>query len=180
MDELKQQLAEQERKLAFVGKAAPGVARGASRDGAKFLAARMQAAAPMSDGARRVGGKIVKPGGMKRSIGFRGLRAKPNSGGAKAGFDVGKKVKGEERGSHGHLYVEGTDERYTGFHRIRKRGKTVEVVRNKQRNKIEYRGRSPAHKPSFIKTVTTAAEPQMWDVVIESINQRTEKVLKSL
>lgn len=160
---------ELDRRLAYIGKSAVGVCRVAVAAGARVLAKAMADKAPMHKGLRKVGGKIILPGGMKRSIGSRSLKAKKGIGGAKAGLNVGAKAKeGSKRskiqmGNHGHLYIKGTVDRWSGFARIRTKGSEGHLKRTK--SKIRFRGRSPAHEPSFIRAATTASEAEVWKVV---------------
>lgn len=164
---------EMEQKLAYIGKAAEGaVLRKASLDGAKVLAVRMQAATP-----------VVKTGSMRASVGFRGMRARANSGAAKAGFNVGKKgldIKKDGTktnvGRHGHLFVLGTDHRYRGFVRDRGFGKTKFAVK-RTKNGIRYTGRMPSALPSFIRLAATSAQSEVMTTVSASIQQGIEKAI---
>jgi len=160
-------------RLAYLGKAAVPVCRAAVNAGAKELSARIQSAAPVGKKWRKVNGQMVAPGAMKRSINFR-VTSKNKVISAKAGLDVGKRKDADKnRGGHGHLFVEGTDERYTGFSRVRVKGKTVDLKRTK--STIRYRGRAPAHSPSFIKTASASAESTVWQVVIDKLSKGIEK-----
>lgn len=158
---------ELEQRLAYIGRSAVSVCRTATRNGAKVHAAAQAAAAPVAKHGRRVNGVWVNPGGMRRSIGFGGLRAKNGLVGAKAGLDVRKKNPEAGRGSHGHLYVEGTDYRYTGFRRVRVRGKLADMKRNQ--NKIRFTGKSPPNLPSFIVLASQSADAEAVAVVVRSI-----------
>lgn len=172
-----------EQKLAFIGKAAGAVLRRASLAGAKVLAVRMQNAAPVAKEGRKVNGREVAPGGMRRSIGFRGTRARVNMGSAKAGLNVGKQgldftKKGVKTNvaRHGHLYVVGTDHRYRGFVRARGYPNTKYAVK-RTKNRIRYTGRAPAHLPSFIKTSAESAKPDVLTTVTASIQDGIEKAI---
>lgn len=161
---------ELERRLAYVGRAAVGICRVATRNGARVIAEAETAASPVAKHGRRVKGVWVEPGGMRRSIGFSGMKASTGIAGAKAGLDVGKRNPDDSRGSHGHLYVEGTDLRYTGFRRIRIRGKLVDMKLTGNRSNILFRGRSLPHLPSFITTSSASAQTEALNTVIESIS----------
>lgn len=166
-----------DRQLAYIGAAAKGVCRTATRAGAKVLADAESAAAPIAKKGRRVNGVWINPGGMNRSIGYSGLKASTGLIGAKAGLDVGKREPGAARGSHGHLYIQGTDRRYTGFTRVRSRGRLVDMKVKRGRSGIKHRGISPAHLPSFIKTASTSAEQSAMVVVQQKIVQGIERAM---
>lgn len=169
---------ELEQKLAYIGQTASGsVIRTASRAGAKVLADAQRSAAPSADKGRRVNGVWVNPGGMKRSVGYSGLKAKTGTAGAKAGLDVGKRNPEGSRGSHGHLFIQGTDRRYTGFTRVRSRGKLVDMKIKGNRTSIKHRGVSPAHLPSFIKSASDSASQSAMEAVKQSIIQGIEKAV---
>jgi len=159
--------------LAYLGKAAVPVCRAAVNAGVKDLSKRIQAAAPVGKKWRKVNGQMVAPGEMKRSVNFR-VSSKNKVISAKAGLDVGKRKTGDNnRGGHGHLFVEGTDERYTGFSRVRVKRKAVDLKRTE--STIRYRGRAPAHAPSFIKTASASAESAVWQVIVDKLSKGIEK-----
>lgn len=168
---------ELERQLAYVGSAAAGVCRTATRAGAKVIADAERAAAPQADEGRRVNGRWIEPGGMRRSIGYSGLKASGGAIGAKAGLDVGKRNPDGERASHGHLYVQGTDRRYTGFSRVRSRGKLVDMKLKSDRYAVKHRGISPAHLPSFIRIASESAADNALGVVQQKIIEGIDRAI---
>lgn len=176
---------EMEQKLAYIGKSAGAVLRKASLDGARVLAVRMQNAAPQAEEGRKVNGREVAPGGMRRSIGFRGVRARGYQGAAKAGLNVGKQgLDFKKDGTatnvarHGHWFILGTDHRYHGVVRNRSRLATKHAVTlTRSWKKLHYTGRAPANLPSFIKTTAESAKPEVLTVVSASIQQGIEKAI---
>lgn len=168
--------AEQERRLAYIGKAAKSVARKGADAGAKLLQKKLQDASPVAKRSRKVRGRIIQPGAMKRSIGWSRLKLSGDLTGAKTGFDVGQKNRTDESGSHGHLFVQGTADRWSGFVRIRSRGKTTGLKRTK--NQIRYRGSAPAHKPSFIQATTSSAKTDVESAIFAAVNAGIEKAAR--
>ena len=109
---------ELERKLnslAYAG-ASRASAKGI-RAGLKVLEKAQKAAAPVGTAGRVRKGKVIIPGGMKRSIRSRFLKSGkgPEKGmqTAKAGLNVGRKRRDPLRAPHGHLYTLGTKQRRT-------------------------------------------------------------------
>lgn len=168
---------EMETKLAYIGNAARSVCRLATNKGAKRLSERQKAAAYVSERPRKVDGRIVAPGGMRDSIGWRPLKTGKEISGGKAGLDVGKLKKDEEfRSGQGHLYVLGTDHRYHGV--VRARGypnSKHEVKLTRPKLKLHYTGKARPHLPSFIKMASQAAEAEVMQVVADAIVTGIEK-----
>lgn len=179
--EILSQLAEADRKLAYIGNQAPVAARAATRAGAKYLSVRMKEVSPVSKRTKKVDGKTVKlGGGMKRSIGWSGLKQRGNIAASKAGFDVGKRGRSDATGSHGHLYVSGTAMRWTGFKRIRNKGATSFALQKSfevgwSRKAIKYTGAARPHMPSFIKTTTEANLSTVSQIMFDELKAAIEK-----
>lgn len=168
------QLAEADRKLAYIGNQAPVAARAATRAGAKYLSVRMKEVSPVAKKPRKQGDKIIQPGGMRRSIGWSGLKQRGSIAASKTGFDVGKRGRSDATGSHGHLFVGGTALRWTGFQRDRGRLKTSFAVK-RTKHAIKYTGASPPHMPSFIKTTTEANLSTVSQIMFDELKAAIEK-----
>jgi hypothetical protein len=161
-------------QLAFIGNvAARRLAKAASRAGAKVLARRQRLLAPMPGTAQHATGRLrnsIRDGSMKDN----GLIV-----GSKAGFDVGRRQATDsegtrqESGNHGHLYVLGTELRWTGFRRDRRKGHKFELFRNK--NEIRFRGRAPAHLPSFIASAAESGADEVREAMVHSLSTNLPK-----
>lgn len=168
---------EMETKLAYIGNAARSVCRLATNKGAKLLMTKQRAAAFVAERPRKINGKIVMPGGLRDSIGWRPMKTVPEISGGKAGLDVGKRKKDSPvKAGHGHLYVMGTDHRYRGFVRAIGYPNTKYAVK-RTKNRIGYTGKARPHLPSFVKTASQAAEAEVMQVVADAIVSGIEKAV---
>lgn len=160
-------------RLAYLGKAAAPVCRAAVSAGVKDLATRIKSAAPVAKNWRKVDGKLIAPGGMKQSIGWK-VSSKNKVISARAGVDVGSSAKKKSifGARHGHWYLLGTTLRYTGFLRVRVKGKTVDLRRTK--STIRYRGRMTPGV-GFVRYTTSTSESAIWNVVIDKLAKGIEK-----
>jgi hypothetical protein len=163
-------LDEIEQKLAYVGSAAPRIARSAMLAGAKVVCIAQRAACKSAITGGK-DGKVRSTGAMERSINYRQVPARKELAAAKSGFDVGKQKKEADpdtgvTGHHGHLFVGGTVRRFTGSVRIRVAGK---VIGRKPTGPVENRGIMPSHRPSFIKTAAESAQSSVASAVHASL-----------
>lgn len=175
-------LEEIDQKLAYLGSAAPRIARGAMLAGAKVVH-RYQVAAAQTAPTGGKTGTVPSTGRMARSLGYRHVPARQNMAAAKAGFDVGKRPKGADPetrdvGRHGHLFIGGTVRRETGSVRIRYAGRTI--GRKPTGNPVMNRGISPPHMPSFISTAASTAQSEVASVVHDKLVQGISRAIDRL
>ncbi len=114
----------------------------------------IEAAAPIAQKSRRIRGRLIEPGGLKKSIGDRIRPATTRRvAEAKAGPAVGKGTvpakygepvngRGKRVVQYGHFRALGTAERWTGKKRITRKGARVKL--RMQVGKRLYRGRVTA------------------------------------
>lgn len=176
-------LDEIEQKLAYLGKASKRIAQAAVLAGAKVMAASQASLAKVGTSGRRLNGKAIIPGGMKRSIKARSMKATAGVAGAKSGLDVGRRPKDADpetgaRGHHGHLFVGGTVRRETGSVRVRIGRKTV--GRKPTGNPVMNRGIMPSSHPSFIKTGAAAAESQVVTTMHATLSRLIGRAMERL
>lgn len=177
-------LANLEQKLAYLGQQAPSVVRSAVLKSVRKMIGPMRSAARSAVAKDSKGKAVRSTGRMANSIGARGIKQNGTQIGAKAGPDVGNRrtdkqqAKAARLGHHAHLFISGTDHRYTGFKPVRKRGKVADLVRNK--NAIRYRGRAPAHLPSFVTEGAKAAEGNVASTLKNELADGIERAIQRI
>ena len=177
-----EEVARQIRRLAT--QAAPRASSNAIRDGLRVLAKAIQAAAPVGP-TRRVRGRTIEGGALKRSVGSRIIRARGASTStlAKAGLNVGKgkavakgsKLRAQNTAPHAHLVTLGTRDRWAGVKVIYRRQKGKPSLYKGEKltgKKIRFLGKVEPN--DFVRRASAAAEP----AAIEAIRNRLLKELE--
>lgn len=172
-----------DRQLGYLGKESPGIVRRAVLAGAKAMVPFIKTAANSQIG-RTLKGKSISVGNMVRSIGARNAKQNGTIIGAKAGPDVGSMGKGADIDTHhgggGHLFILGTDHRYVGTKQQRRRGQYSHTRILRGKAAIGYRGRAPAHQPSFVTEGGQASESTVTSVIVSSLEAGIAKAMERL
>lgn len=174
-EEFREAIAKCDAQLAYLGMAAPGIARAAVNAGAKVLAKAQAAKAPVGK-PRKVKGVAVTPGATKAGIKSRGLKAKDKIAVAKAGLNVGQKP-GTPRAFYSPWYVTGTADRFTGEKSIfagYKKARTIKKTKSKRMR----RGR--VNPTGYIKEAASAAEGQILAAIVAKLKSGIEKAIHKL
>ena len=171
-----EEVARQIRRLAT--QAAPRASSNAIRAGMAVLAKAIAAAAPVGP-TRRVKGRLIEGGALRRSVGSRVIRGRGANGvtRAKAGLNVGKgkavtkgsNLRRQDTAPHASWVTVGTRDRWAGIKYIyrRQRGKNSIYKGEKLTGKrVKFLGKVEPN--DFVRRASAAAEP----AAIEAIRKR--------